>query len=167
MTCVPYNDRRVLRFGGVPDPASIYPEVAALRNTYESDYVHGDRASRNRYAQAYIDIAHAHPNILPLEEQRSTAPKNLPEFSQKKLECGGRACYKCGKCRDWRFDGPSEYWHKIRDWGNWTTDDWLVYKFDDWKRGWHRRFDATCSSNLGYGAHRFTEREGVTDGEAT
>ncbi|CAF5070246.1 unnamed protein product [Rotaria sp. Silwood1] len=66
MTCVPYNDRRVLRFDGVPDPASIYPEVAALRNTYESHYVHGDRASRNRYAQAYIDIAHAHPNILPL-----------------------------------------------------------------------------------------------------
>ncbi|CAF4012463.1 unnamed protein product, partial [Rotaria sp. Silwood1] len=50
----------------VPDPVAESPEVAALRATYDRDYVHGDCASRNRYAHAYAAIAFANPNILPL-----------------------------------------------------------------------------------------------------
>jgi len=53
-------------FGGIPDPASQFPQIAVLRDTYDQDYVHGDRATRNRYAQTYAAIASAHPNILPL-----------------------------------------------------------------------------------------------------
>jgi hypothetical protein len=54
--------------GGIPDPAYKAPKVAALRATYDRDYVHGDRASRNRYAKTYADVAHAHPNILPIPD---------------------------------------------------------------------------------------------------
>ncbi len=54
--------------GGIPDPPSKFSEVAALRATYDRDYVHGDRASRNRYAKTYATIAHAHPNILRIPD---------------------------------------------------------------------------------------------------
>ncbi|CAF2137962.1 unnamed protein product [Rotaria magnacalcarata] len=97
------------------------------------------------------------------KEQRSTVSKKIPEFSQEKANCGGRACYKCGRCRDWRFDGPDDHWHKIRDWQNWTTDEWLIFELDRWKSYWHRRFDATCSSNLCYGAHAFILRDANDD----
>ncbi|CAF1929132.1 unnamed protein product [Rotaria magnacalcarata] len=165
-----YGERGLV-IGGVPNPASHFPEVAALQKTYDSHYVHGSPASRKRYGEAYATIAFAHPNILPLpqyptdedEEQRSTVSKKIPEFSQEKANCGGRACYKCGRCRDWRFDGPDDHWHKIRDWQNWTTDEWLVFELDRWKSYWHRRFDATCSSNLCYGAHAFILRDANDD----
>ncbi|CAF3324376.1 unnamed protein product [Rotaria socialis] len=82
----------------------------------------------------------------------------MPEFSQKKLDCGGR---------DWHFDGPDDYWHKICDWENWTTDNWLVFRFGDWKCLWHPRFHATCSNNPGYGAHEFILRDINDDGVAS
>ncbi|CAF3802955.1 unnamed protein product [Rotaria magnacalcarata] len=135
-------DERTLVIGGVANPASHFPEVAALQKIYDSHYVRGSPAS---------------------QEQRSTISKKIPEFSQEKANCGGRACYKCGRCRDWRFDGPDDHWHKIRDWQNWTTDEWLVFELDHWKSYWHRRFDATCNSNLCYGAHAFILRDANDD----
>lgn len=92
---------------------------------------------------------------------------NIPEFSQNKLECDGRACYKCGKCRDWSFDGPDDHRNKIQNWGNWAITDWVVFRLDNWTTWWHRRYDATCSSNLGYGAHAFTTRVVTDDENAT
>ncbi len=61
------QQRRTSGFG-VPiyQAATEYPEVAALRETYDRDYVHGDHAARSRYAHAYTQFACAHPNILPI-----------------------------------------------------------------------------------------------------
>ncbi|CAF5045967.1 unnamed protein product, partial [Rotaria magnacalcarata] len=62
-----YGERGLV-IGGVPNPASHFPEVAALQKTYDSHYVHGSPASRKRYGEAYATIAFAHPNILPLPQ---------------------------------------------------------------------------------------------------
>jgi len=34
---------------------------------------------------------------------------------QKKLECGGEACPKCDKCRDWYHEKGQNYDWKLRD----------------------------------------------------
>ncbi|CAM4777575.1 unnamed protein product [Rotaria magnacalcarata] len=62
-----YGERGLV-IGGAPNPASHFPEVAALQKTYDSHYVHGSPASRKRYGEAYATIAFAHPNILPLPQ---------------------------------------------------------------------------------------------------
>lgn len=45
----------------------------------------------------------------------------------------------------------------------WTVADWVGFRFNSEERYWHRRFDSTCNSNLGYGAHTFISREPTSD----
>ena len=50
-------------------------------------------------------------------------------YSEKKLPCKGRACAKCGKCRDW-------YWALFSD-------------FAGIRRDYMKRADATCTGCFG------------------
>ncbi|CAF0728027.1 unnamed protein product [Adineta steineri] len=56
-----------------------------------------------------------------LKKVQVTTPKNNSVYSTKKLQCKGRACIKCGHCRDW-------YWCQ-----------------DKHKKSYTKRNDATCT----------------------
>jgi len=61
------QQRMILSFGvPVSQATAVYPEVAALLATYDRDYIHGDRVTRDRYGRVYAAYACAHPNILPI-----------------------------------------------------------------------------------------------------
>ncbi|CAF0891398.1 unnamed protein product [Adineta steineri] len=51
----------------------------------------------------------------------------LQEFAApgtcKELDCGGRPCAKCRKCRDWHFSGDQYQWNSVRNWENWKKVD--------------------------------------------
>ncbi|CAF0901897.1 unnamed protein product [Adineta steineri] len=59
------------------------------------------------------------------ERQQFVTPNNYTE-----LDCGGRLCIKCGRCRDWYFKGDARTWKWIRSRGDsWTQEDrihWLA-----------------------------------------
>ncbi|CAF2873974.1 unnamed protein product [Rotaria sp. Silwood2] len=76
-----HNYSPVLALGGIRDPASKFPNVAALRDTYDRDYIHGNRDTRNRYAQTYAAIAFANPNVLPLPiyDGNEDLPYKIPD----------------------------------------------------------------------------------------
>ncbi len=42
-------------------------------------------------------------DIFCLDEPQVTAPKTSSPYSDKQLDCHGRACAKCGNCRDWHW----------------------------------------------------------------
>ncbi|CAF0901880.1 unnamed protein product [Adineta steineri] len=77
------------------------------------------------------------------ERQQFVTPNNYTE-----LDCGGRLCIKCGKCRDWYFTGNAQTWQWLRSRENsWTRDDNM-----NWRIGPHgvkgcftRRDGATCT----------------------
>ncbi|CAF3670368.1 unnamed protein product [Rotaria sp. Silwood1] len=55
---------------------------------------------------------------------------NVPESSEfaapgtcKKLDCRGRPCAKCYKCRDWHFTGDQGTWNWLCNWENWGPAD--------------------------------------------
>jgi len=39
--------------------------------------------------------------IFYLETSSSTIPTNVGLYSDKNIRCSGRACARCGRCRDW------------------------------------------------------------------
>lgn len=47
---------------------NVYTKIDALRARHDRDYVHGDRASRKRFAEAYATLATRYPNILTLPQ---------------------------------------------------------------------------------------------------
>ncbi len=53
------------------------------------------------------------------------ASKNKSESSEIKPRCGGRPCPDCGQCNDWYYTGRD--WNHIRNWKNWSSDDWTRY----------------------------------------
>lgn len=74
------------------------------------------------------------------------------EFAQpgacKELYCQGRACAKCGKCRDWYYIGDRESWKWIQSWRNWEDDDWKLWDDDHvWGHFKKRTDGATCCHN--------------------
>jgi hypothetical protein len=51
------------------------------------------------------------------------AAPSVPEYSDEKLGCNGRACHNCDKCRDWYFTGDATTWKWIQNWKNWDRND--------------------------------------------
>jgi hypothetical protein len=68
----------------------------------------------------------------------SATSHNRPAPEPKKLkDCNGNACPRCGKCRDYYYDG------NIRlDYQRWTRDYSCREIID--KSRWHSRPNATC-----------------------
>ncbi|CAF0925793.1 unnamed protein product [Adineta steineri] len=80
------------------------------------------------------------------EHEDSGDPKN-----GKKLDCKGRPCAKCHKCRDWRFIGGHDTWIWITNWKNWTNDEWSYFDNDRIYMNFTKHDGATCSlSTYGY-----------------
>ena len=52
-----------------------------------------------------------------LADQQFAAPDPYP-----KLSCNGRHCTKCGRCRDWCYDGDPQDWQWIRNVRTWDSD---------------------------------------------
>ncbi len=66
------------------------------------------------------------------------APQNKSPYSSRKHRCKGRACAKCGECRDW-------YWSFQSSWNPWSNTK--VYT---------KRLDATCAGTYyGYRGYSF------------
>ena len=63
--------------------------------------------------------------------------------SSKKLDCKGRPCAKCQKCRDWHFNGDQKTWNWLCNFKNWDKND-----RDRWRRDYRELFTkrngATC-----------------------
>ncbi len=52
----------------------------------------------------------------------------------KQLDCKGRHCANCGKCRDWYYIDPKT-WRWVQHWYSWTNNDWYRYNHDKiWER---------------------------------
>ncbi len=45
--------------------------------------------------------------------------------SEYKPRCGGHPCPDCGYCSDWFYTGSD--WDHVRNWKNWTSEDWMRY----------------------------------------
>ncbi|CAF1327992.1 unnamed protein product [Adineta steineri] len=78
--------------------------------------------------------------IFHLENQQFVTPGTHTE-----LDCEGRPCIKCGKCRDWYFTGDEKTWKWVRSHKNWTIKDRKRWNNDNcvWKHFKHRD-GATC-----------------------
>ena len=76
--------------------------------------------------------------------------QKVASFSGKQLSCTGRACFKCGNCRDWYYTGDSDSWNWIRNYKNWNKQDRKRWENEQvWTR-FKRRVDSTCNSLHGY-----------------
>jgi hypothetical protein len=65
-----------------------------------------------------------------LENQQPTEKNNMSQFGPTSVpHCGGRACVRCGKCRDWYYVGNN--WNHILNWKNWNDDDRALYWGDN------------------------------------
>ncbi len=59
------------------------------------------------------------------------------------LNCDGRPCAKCHKCRDWQFTGDRDTWEWIANYKNWKDEDWKRYNGGIYK-SFKKRDGATC-----------------------
>jgi hypothetical protein len=67
-------------------------------------------------------------NLNPWENVADETQNKSP-YSQEQLPCNGRACAKCGKCRDW-------YWT-------------IVTSCLSYRKAYMKRADATCTGCYG------------------
>lgn len=69
-----------------------------------------------------------------------------PKYSDKRLNCNGRACYNCGDCRDWYFTSDENTWNWLRNWKNWNQSDKELWKRNenDVRNKFKRRDDSEC-----------------------
>ncbi|CAF4555097.1 unnamed protein product [Rotaria socialis] len=65
-----------------------------------------------------------------------------------KLDCDGRPCAKCKKCRDWHFNGDDETWRWVCNWQNWTQNDKQRWDNGGYKCFTKRNDGATCVDYL-------------------
>ncbi|CAM4831558.1 unnamed protein product [Rotaria magnacalcarata] len=70
------------------------------------------------------------------------------DLSGKELDCDGRPCAKCKKCRDWHFNGDDETWRWVCNWENWTKADEKRWYDGGWKCFTKRNDGATCRRDL-------------------
>ncbi|CAF0884352.1 unnamed protein product [Adineta steineri] len=80
------------------------------------------------------------------EKPTIVAPKKQSPYSDKKLDCKGRACAKCGSCRDWywRWDpSGNEKDYTKRDGVNCRYNDFDYYDF-----GRYYHFGRSSDTNL-------------------
>ena len=66
--------------------------------------------------------------------------------TSKKLRCGGRTCVTCAKCRDWHFTGDGATWDWIRNYMNWSNDDWQRWRHNCTWKLYERADGASCTS---------------------
>ncbi|CAF1371020.1 unnamed protein product [Adineta steineri] len=64
----------------------------------------------------------------------------------EELDCKGRPCAKCHRCRDWHFTGDQDKWNWFCNYENWQDVD-----YNRWRNGAYelftKRVDATCGRN--------------------
>jgi len=71
-----------------------------------------------------------------------------PPGTYEALDCKGRHCAECGKCRDWYYTGDSASWKWIRDCKNWQEEDRKRYNNDKVYERFKKRDGATCDHYL-------------------
>ncbi|CAF1426662.1 unnamed protein product [Rotaria sordida] len=85
---------------------------------------------------------------------RSSKPKEQEEFASpdthNKLDCNGRACTKCRKCREWQFTGNKDTWKWIQNCKNWSEKDGQRWNHERLWNHFRRRDGATCHWDLAY-----------------
>ncbi|CAF4716880.1 unnamed protein product, partial [Rotaria magnacalcarata] len=65
--------------------------------------------------------------------------------TSKKISCSGRACAKCGECRDWFYTGDPDSWYWIGKVKTWNYTDWRLYNEKRLYEWFQKRNDgATC-----------------------
>ena len=65
----------------------------------------------------------------------------------EKLDCNGRQCATCGKCRDWYYTGDADGWKWIRGVASWTASDCRRYSNESGCELFKKRDGATCNDN--------------------
>jgi hypothetical protein len=75
--------------------------------------------------------------LLFLENKEFAAPGKY-----KELDCNGRHCAECGKCRDWYYTGDLKSWEWIQHWKNWTDSDWKDWYNGDFDQRFKKRTDS-------------------------
>ncbi|CAF4999664.1 unnamed protein product, partial [Rotaria sp. Silwood1] len=71
--------------------------------------------------------------LLPPEKPNFSESKTKSPYSNKKLDCNGRACVECGHCRDW-------YWRPNGDDKDYTKRDDATCTSDGYDRGFRIPF---------------------------
>ncbi|CAF1232341.1 unnamed protein product [Adineta steineri] len=75
-------------------------------------------------------------------------PSSKQEFAEpgscKELDCKGRSCAKCEKCRDWHFSGDQDQWNWVCSWENWEDKDKNRWKDGEGLKLFTKRDGATC-----------------------
>lgn len=62
----------------------------------------------------------------------------------RELDCKGRPCILCGKCRDWYYANDLRNWQWIRNNKEWKDNDWKCWSENRIWEHFHRRDGATC-----------------------
>ena len=88
----------------------------------------------------------------------------MPTYSTMQLPCKGRACYQCGKCREWYFSRDVATWDWIRNWPNWNETDKQRWKDNKLGNLFQRRNGCTCTdSNHGISSYNHLCLAGAND----
>ncbi|CAF1480385.1 unnamed protein product [Rotaria sp. Silwood1] len=113
--------------------------ISTNSNSYKIQAVNDDFNQMNLHGEGDSKATQAPPPAVAKSKPVAAAAASVPPPTQKKDEgCGGNACPKCGKCRDWYYDRNID-----RDLQRWKCDSNCDEIFDE--NNWHRRSGATCT----------------------
>ncbi|CAF0979347.1 unnamed protein product [Adineta steineri] len=136
------EDEIILRTGTefrVKSNALDHPNGAYLVHLIEIDEGSNDNNHISTLASS-IDQMQLTTNQMNSENQEFAAPGEC-----KELDCKGRICAKCGKCRDWYYTGNSVTFNWIRRWKTWTDSEWADWYNGSFYQLFEKRTDgATC-----------------------
>ncbi|CAF0995043.1 unnamed protein product [Rotaria sordida] len=72
------------------------------------------------------------------------------DVSGEELNCGGRSCARCHKCRDWHFTGNQATWNWLCNYKNWQQKDKNRWLNDRIEKLFEKRDGATCHHSVVY-----------------
>ncbi|CAF1405104.1 unnamed protein product [Rotaria sordida] len=97
----------------------------------------------------------------------SIKPKKGQEFATpgtyRELNCNGRPCANCGKCRDWYYTGDLTSWKWIQNYKNWGPEDQERWGNGKYYYRFKRRDEATCIYYYSDGGHGDYYDDGLSD----
>ncbi len=66
------------------------------------------------------------------------------------LDCKGRPCTKCGRCRDWYYTGDLDTWIWIMNITNWDEEERKRWDGGNYSQRFKRRNGYTCEASYSY-----------------
>lgn len=89
-----------------------------------------------------IDLCSFHNILYVLSYLENYEFRSVGTYSE--LDCKGRPCILCGKCRDWYYAEDLMSWEWIRNHKDWKDNDWKNWNDNRIWEHFEHRDGATC-----------------------